>query len=102
MRGPSAKPVEIRLLEGTAGQVVAIPTTNDPAVMPETLRAAAIRVWELVVASFTPNYFKSVDTNHLAGYCRATVLWERATQEIEDALERGDEPHPKWLRHRRG
>lgn len=83
LRGPSAKPIAIRELEGTAGMVVAIPTTNAPAEPPEWLSEEARGVWMRVCASFPPGYFKACDENHLAGYCTATVLWLTATRKID-------------------
>jgi phage terminase small subunit len=73
----------VRELEGTSAQVVAIPTTNLPAAVPEWLGDEARVIWTRVCASFPPGYFKACDENHLAGYCTATVLWIYATTRIQ-------------------
>ena len=88
MRGPGAKPLEVRQLEGTAGQVVAIRTTNAPAEVPEWLSDEARQVWIRVWASFPPGYFKACDEHHLGAYCTATVLWIQATKLMESGDDR--------------
>jgi P27 family predicted phage terminase small subunit len=83
LRGPSAKPVEIRALEGTDHRVLSFPTTQEVAIPPDDLTAAQRSVWRDVAATFPGSFFKSADRHHLAAYCCAVVIWQQAQADIE-------------------
>jgi phage terminase small subunit len=98
LRGPGAKPKELRELEGSASRVVAI-STNAVAALPPEMTVEARTVWDDVVATFAPNYFKSADRWHLAAYCDAVVACRRAQGRL---LELGEVIEKVTIRKRRG
>jgi phage terminase small subunit len=97
LRGPGAKPVELRLLEGTAGQVVSIKTNDIEAVRSEDLDAEGREIWDRVVSTFPPKYFKAADEHYLAAYCRATVLWQKLQTAVEDALATSEDVPKEYI-----
>ena len=100
LRGPGAKPLELRMLEGTASQVVSIPTAAIPAVKPDWLPPEALAIWDRTVASFPPLYFKACDEQHFAGYCMATHLWQTSVAELM-RLQAASEKVPQSLLRQR-
>lgn len=81
LRGPGAKPKELRELEGSASRVVSI-ATNAAEALPPEMTEDARDVWDDVVATFAPNYFKSADRWHLAAYCEAVASWQHAQAKV--------------------
>lgn len=82
LRGPSPKPYAIRQLEGSDHRVVALPTNDEFAEIPEGLSALERKVWRRVLATFPPGYFKSADEQHLGAYCTAVARWQKAKDQI--------------------
>lgn len=83
LRGPGAKPIELRRLEGTAGQVIALPTNDVFAATPQDLTIEERKVWRRVCATFPPGYFKSADEQHLAAYCVEVIRWQSAVAKLK-------------------
>lgn len=97
LRGPGAKPVEMRVLEGTADSVIAFPTTTEAATQPAGMDEAERAVWNDVVTSFPLGMFKAADRHHLAAYCSAVVLWSKAKSEVHASPMQDGKPNA-WLK----
>lgn len=98
LRGPSSKPVEARALEGSDSRVIAFPTTSKSAEPPADLGESEREIWRDVTDTFPVGFFKSADRHHLAAYCHAVALWQKARTQVDALGEMiGDRVNP-WLR----
>lgn len=85
LRGPKAKPLALRVLEGNpSGRPLnhAAPQPKGKAKCPKHLRPEARERWNRIVKSMPPGFYTAADEALLAAYCEAWADHKMATEEI--------------------
>lgn len=86
-RGPRPTPTAILKLRGSwrghANDAEPQPPPGAPD-CPDWLTAAAVAVWDQVVARVPPGVLTRVDGNALGRYCDAMVRWKKAAKWVEE------------------
>jgi len=87
LRGPSPKPNALRKLEGVPGHSRPLndrePQSAGPLVKPDYLSGEAGAEWDRAVAAMPPGFYGSADAPTLAVYCKAWVLFRKASALVD-------------------